>query len=164
MGNDELNLNSMPKRVTGSKNENEVEEVFTTNVKPHAKRHVAFLRKYPLFVVTVLLAVALVISLVWRNSDPQIAVPLDLSVLSEEEQAEIRTEVLEVLSDIMILPEDVTPVLATVADSETLRAEQAFYAKVEDGDILLVFQISQQAVIYRPSEHKIVNAGSLVVN
>lgn len=100
----------------------------------------------------------------FSNDTPDVDLPADLASLNPEEQSEARTEVLKALEDLMVLPSDTEPVLAVVSDAETLRAQQAFYANAEDGDALLIFQSTQQAVIYRPGEHKIVNAGSLIVN
>jgi|GEM_PF-4842622 len=126
------------------------------------------LTRYPLFIVTVILALLLLLvtGLYLRvdTRGPIVDVPLNLAELSTEDQESLRAEVLDALSYIMVLPADQNPIMATVANAEQLRAEQAFYANAVDGDVLLVFQASNQAVIYRASERKIVNAGSLVVN
>ncbi len=91
-------------------------------------------------------------------------VPEDIAELNEVEQASVTIDVLDALSAVMLLPDEANPIVATVTDSATLKHQQSFYAKVEDGDILIVFSTSRQAVIYRPSIEKIVNAGPLIIN
>jgi hypothetical protein len=51
---------------------------------------------------------------------------------------------------------DETPLINTVDDANSLRS-QLFYAKAEDGDKVLVF--SQRAILYRPSEDKVIEVG-----
>jgi len=101
------------------------------------------LTRYPLFIVTVILALLLLLvtGLYLRvdTRGPIVDVPLNLAELSTEDQESLRAEVLDALSYIMVLPADQNPIMATVANAD-------------------------QAVIYRASERKIVNAGSLVVN
>jgi hypothetical protein len=72
--------------------------------------------------------------------------------------------VLQAVSELMILPSEPDPIIALVADAARLQAEQAFYRGAENGDVLLVFPQSRQAIIYRPSSNKIVNAGPLIVD
>jgi hypothetical protein len=72
--------------------------------------------------------------------------------------------VLQAVANLMILPAEPEPIIALVADAERLRTEQAFYRGAENGDMLLVFPQSRQAVVYRPSSNKIVNVGPLIVD
>lgn len=68
------------------------------------------------------------------------------------------------IGDLMVLPDEPQPVFAVVTDAEKLRAEQPFYAAVQNGDILLVLPSSRKAIIYSPKTDKIVNAGPFIVN
>lgn len=68
------------------------------------------------------------------------------------------------IGDLMVLPDEPQPVFAVVTDAEKLRAEQPFYAAVQNGDILLVLPSTRKAIIYSPSADKIVNAGPFIVN
>jgi hypothetical protein len=54
------------------------------------------------------------------------------------------------------------PVIATVKDKESLKAQQAFFAQAENGDKLIVFQTARKAVLFRPSIGKIVESGPLI--
>ena len=67
------------------------------------------------------------------------------------------------VGELIILPEE-TPLVATVEDAAQLRAEQAFYNDVQNGDKLLIFPQAAKAIIYNEASHKIVNAGPIFVN
>lgn len=71
----------------------------------------------------------------------------------EEKQA-----VLSQLKKLMILPEG-DPVLFKVSNEEVMRKQQAFFKDTKNDDVLLVFQESGKAIIFRASENVIVNAG-----
>ncbi len=67
------------------------------------------------------------------------------------------------VGQLMMLPEE-EPLVATVEDFEQLRAEQAFYKDVQNGDKLLIFPQAAKAVIYNEAKNMIVNAGPIFVN
>lgn len=71
-----------------------------------------------------------------------------------------KKEVLDKLSKLMVLPEG-DPVLFKVSDKDQMRQQQAFFKDTENEDILLVFQQSSKAVIFRPSTNVIVNVGPI---
>lgn len=54
-----------------------------------------------------------------------------------------------------------TPVLATVQDAQALKSQQAFFANAQNGDQILLFPESRQAVLYSPSRGVIVNVGPI---
>lgn len=66
---------------------------------------------------------------------------------------------LEKVSMLMEIPTNEDPLVATITDAEVLRAEQEFYRGVIDGDMLIIFPSEAKAVIYSPSQNKIINAG-----
>jgi hypothetical protein len=63
----------------------------------------------------------------------------------------------------MLLPDNETPTLATVTDREKL-AEQPFFQKAENGDKVLIFSQNGRAILYRPSQKKIVDVTTVNVN
>ncbi|MDR2336991.1 MAG: hypothetical protein LBE03_02720 [Candidatus Nomurabacteria bacterium] len=66
------------------------------------------------------------------------------------------------VAKLMELPdEDAT--IATVEDAEKLKA-QAFFAKAENGDKVLIFTENKKAVVYRPSTNIIINSGPIVIS
>jgi hypothetical protein len=64
--------------------------------------------------------------------------------------------IVEEIGKVMLLPEGEDPTLATVSDKEKL-VSQSFFEKTENGDKLLIFSKSGKAILYRPSEQKIIN-------
>lgn len=66
--------------------------------------------------------------------------------------------ILDDISKLMLLPEG-DPVLFKVSDKEQMRKQQAFFKDTENDDVLLVFQASGKAIIYRPSSKTIINVG-----
>jgi hypothetical protein len=59
----------------------------------------------------------------------------------------------------MVLPDE-DPTVATVADVEKLSG-QPFFAKAQNGDKVLFYTKAQKAILYRPSENKIIEATSM---
>jgi len=59
------------------------------------------------------------------------------------------------VGEIMDLPTDEIPTIATITDKEKIKG-QAFFKKAENGDKLLAYAKNQQAILYRPGTHKII--------
>ena len=74
---------------------------------------------------------------------------------SAQEQSEV-DQLTAKISQFMELPQGETPVLATVSDKSKL-GSQAFFAKAENGDKILIYNKAGQALIYRPTSGKIIN-------
>jgi uncharacterized membrane protein YkgB len=60
----------------------------------------------------------------------------------------------------MLLPENETPTLATVSDLHALEG-QMFFRNAAVGDKVLMYLVSQQAILYRPSIDKIIEVGPI---
>jgi len=71
-----------------------------------------------------------------------------------------KQDVLKKLSKLMVIPEG-DPVLFKVSDQEQMRKQQAFFKDTVNDDVLLVFQASSKAIIYRPSTNVIINVGPI---
>jgi hypothetical protein len=61
------------------------------------------------------------------------------------------------------LPKDETPTVATVLDKEKL-AGQAFFANAENGDKILIYTKDKKAIVYRPSQNKLINVGPIAID
>lgn len=78
--------------------------------------------------------------------------------LTSNPQAAAREEVrqlTEKVGKLIVIPQDETPTLATVTDASKLK-EQAFFAKAQNGDKVLIFTKAKRAILYRPSTQKII--------
>lgn len=69
-------------------------------------------------------------------------------------------EVVELVGQLIVLPEGETPTVATVTDPERLR-DQPFFAKSRAGDKVLIYTNARKAILYRPFEHKLVEVAPL---
>jgi cell division protein FtsB len=77
-------------------------------------------------------------------------------------QNESTESILEQVRKLYALPEGETPTIATVQDIEKLK-DQPFFDGAENGDILIVFESSSQAILFRPSEQRLVKVGPISV-
>ena len=83
------------------------------------------------------------------------------------QQAKIDEEVKSTVnrvSQLMLLSADETPQVAAINDAESLAKTQAFFANAKNGDQILIYLKDQKAIIYRPSENKIINVGPIVTD
>lgn len=71
------------------------------------------------------------------------------------QQQEVK-DVTSKVSKLMELPQGEDPSIVTVLDKEKLK-DQVFFAKVENGDKVLIYTNAGQAILYRPSINKIIN-------
>lgn len=75
---------------------------------------------------------------------------------SEEEIAQL----IEDVGKVLVLPSDETPTTATVTDPEKLR-DQSFFAKAEVGDRVLIYQNTGKAILWRPSEKRVIEVSTI---
>lgn len=74
-------------------------------------------------------------------------------------QAEVQ-ELVNKVAKLIVLPEGERPTVATVTDPEPLRG-QAFFANAQRGDRVLLYTGARKAILYSPSQNKIVEVGSV---
>lgn len=78
---------------------------------------------------------------------------------TKDPEAENKAKVAEVttaVGKIYQLPADEEPTVALIEDKSKLGTE-AFYKSAENGDYVLVYSKSQLAILYRPTDNKIIN-------
>lgn len=72
------------------------------------------------------------------------------------------TDLVARVSKLMLLPAGETPTIATVSDVDKLRS-QAFFKNAVNGDKVLIYASTRQAILYRPSANRIIEVAPLVV-
>lgn len=73
-------------------------------------------------------------------------------------QAEVQrqtADLIKKISKIIELPNEI-PTIAVVQDKSKL-SDQLFFQNAEDGDVVLAFANAMKAILYRPSENKIID-------
>jgi len=67
------------------------------------------------------------------------------------------------VSKLMVLPTDEEPSTATVLDKDKLKG-QAFFNNSENGDKVLIYAKAKKAILYRPSNDKIIEVMPIVLD
>jgi hypothetical protein len=80
----------------------------------------------------------------------------DATALGEEEVAQLVAKV----GELIVLPSDELPTIATVADPEKLK-DQAFFVNAKAGDRVLLYTKAKKAILYDPEAHKIVEVSPI---
>lgn len=83
-----------------------------------------------------------------RLSDPQASAQAETDRLKQQVAA------------LIDVPADEEPTIASVVDVDKLR-NQAFFAKAQNGDKVLMYQQAKRAILYRPSENKIIEVAPI---
>lgn len=71
--------------------------------------------------------------------------------------------VLAQVEKLIELPKDESPTLATVSDKSKL-SSQNFFRNAQNGDRLIIFVKSKKVILYRPTENKIIEVGTISVS
>lgn len=87
---------------------------------------------------------------------------LGLSKGQAQAQAEVDMLVADV-GKLLALPTDEKPTVATITDVEKLK-EQVFFKNAMNNDKVLIYTKAKKAILYRPSEKKIVEVGAVNIN
>jgi len=87
----------------------------------------------------------------------------NVSKAEESKKLQETQQIIKSVGKLIILPEGEEPVLATITDAAALSKEQSFYAGSSNGDVVLVYQKAQKAIIYNPGKNIIVNVGAVSV-
>jgi hypothetical protein len=72
-------------------------------------------------------------------------------------------QLVEQVSKLIDLPKDETPTVATILDKEKLK-DQPFFANAQNGDKILIYTKAKKAIIFRPSQNKLINVGPIAID
>lgn len=116
--------------------------------------------KLPLLLIVLLLIGAAALTAYGVTQKPEVL------GLSNDPNAKAAAEVQSVIAEVgklMDLPAGEQPVLATVSDVDKLK-EQPFFRKAVNGDKVLIYGSDRRAILYRPSEKRILEVGAININ
>jgi hypothetical protein len=80
------------------------------------------------------------------------------TILEREEQ-----NLINKVDKLLDLPEDEDPTVATVTDASKL-SEQVFFEKAQEGDKVLIYTNAKKVILYRPSEDRVVEVGTVNID
>ncbi|KKR63058.1 hypothetical protein A2210_00750 [Candidatus Woesebacteria bacterium RIFOXYA1_FULL_40_18] len=118
---------------------------------------VGLLLKVAPIVVAILLGVGLTVYGIKLR--PEV---LGLSKGQAQVQAEVDALVAEV-DKLIDLPKDEKPTVATITDIEKVK-DQPFFKNAKNGDRVLIFTNAKKAILYRPTEKRIIEVGAVNIN
>jgi hypothetical protein len=84
----------------------------------------------------------------------------DLKVNPQRAAQEETRTLVERVSKLIVLPQDELPTIATVSDPEQLQS-QPFFRNAKAGDKVLIYANARKAVLYSPTDNKIVEVAPL---
>lgn len=125
------------------------------------KRAGSFLRKFrasPIVLLILILAIGSSVFFYtkYRDSQNKLKHP---DVIAKAETASL----VEKVGKHVELPTGEQPTVATVSDVSKL-STQTFFAGAKNGDKVLIYTTAKKAILYRPSEDKVINFAPLNVN
>ncbi|MCL5435137.1 MAG: hypothetical protein M1405_01990 [Patescibacteria group bacterium] len=107
-------------------------------------------------IIVVILAIAAVPSYYFYNQYQK-----NQSLQNPNEAANIQAQkLIDKVGALIELPQNEQPQIATVSDKTKLSG-QAFFARAENGDKVLIFSATKKAILYRPSTNKIIEVSVL---
>ena len=74
---------------------------------------------------------------------------------NQPDNAELAKQIVAEVRELIDIPADIEPTVATIIDVELLRTKNPFYDKAQNGDHLIV--TPNRAILYRASENKIID-------
>lgn len=110
--------------------------------------------KFPLIVGLLIIALGLGGFSFYQYQQSQ----TELKKLKADPQAAAREEtkkLVEQVGKLIDLPKGEDPTVATVTDASKVK-DQAFFARAENGDKVLIYTKAKKAILYRPSTNKVI--------
>ncbi len=109
-----------------------------------------------MIIVVILMALSVLLTVNIVRKNPEIlGLIKGPSILKEEEE-----ELIARVGSLITLPEDEYPTVATVSDKEQLQG-QVFFDNALEGDKLLIYADAGKVILYRPSENRVIEVGTV---
>lgn len=71
--------------------------------------------------------------------------------------------VVKIVGQLISLPNDETPVLATIKDREKIK-DQPFFSNAQNDDVILIYTKAKKAIVFREKDKKIINVGPISID
>lgn len=132
-----------------------------SSVRPHMapqrKKKTVTPKRVVIFLIIVALAVAAgFFAYRYNQSQKEVSRLSDPKVAAQKQVSDLVAQV----GKLAQLPSSETPTVATVSDVTKLKG-QAFFAAAINGDKVLIYTQAKRAVLYRPSENKVIEIAPL---
>ncbi len=137
-------------KIRKSKSTEQVEKVLTKKELKQAKKKKMILIGIGVVTFIVICLIAF-FTVRYQNAQKEIERLTNPQEAVKEEKKQLQDRV----GKLVALPEGETPTIATVSDVNKLKS-QAFFAKAENGDKVLIYTQAKKAVLYRPSINKVI--------
>ncbi|MEK7626515.1 MAG: hypothetical protein AAB423_04185 [Patescibacteria group bacterium] len=137
-------------KIRKNKTTEQVEKVLTKKELKQAKKKKMILIGIGVITLIVVLLIAF-FTVRYQNAQKEIERLTNPQEAVKEEKKQLQDKV----GKLVALPEGETPTIATVSDVNKLKS-QAFFAKAENGDKVLIYTQAKKAVLYRPSINKVI--------
>lgn len=125
-------------------------------------------QNHALTLVLCLLLVVAITGFAWAYKNYQTTQKQIARLLTTEGQQELAKQQIESIvgrvGQLIVLPADEEPTVASIVDVEKLAVEQPFYAGAKNGDQVLIYVKNRKAIIYDPDRNILVNVGPVSVN
>jgi hypothetical protein len=119
-------------------------------------RALTFQVSLPVFTLIILIILSILLTVNIAQKRPEIfGLVKGIPILQKEEEELIRR-----VGELISLPEGEKPSVATVADEEKL-GDQVFFNNAKKGDKVLIYTNAKKVILYRPSEDRVVEVGSV---
>lgn len=137
-------------KIRKNKSTEQVEKVLTKKELKQAKKKKMILIGISVVVFIIICLIAF-FTVRYQNAQKEIERLTNPQEAVKEEKKQLQDRV----GKLVALPEGETPTIATVSDVNKLKS-QAFFAKAENGDKVLIYTQAKKAVLYRPSINKVI--------
>lgn len=104
-----------------------------------------------------ILVVALTVMYVRQRKE--VARLTDPVIQTEYAQKQVEKVITELKKTVVVPDDEQLQLLGVIKDADALKKDQPFYANVQNGDYVFLFAKSSRALIWRPTENKVVNFG-----
>jgi uncharacterized membrane protein len=113
-------------------------------------------RILPWILVVIVLIAAGIFSAAQYKSNKNLKTQVSQLKADPQKAAQDQTrELVNKVAQLVILPKDEEPTIATVTDVSKLK-DQPFFANAQEGDKVLIYSTAKKAILYRESINKII--------